>query len=466
MTTDRRRPWDARIAGLLAWLCLAPALLGCTALSGPASIEPPPSLAGPAFPGLLPSSENRAPRRFIFQIHGIDTSDPNWGESLLGRIPKYGYIRERTPGPIDTYWHPATLSEAKVVAGPGLVCTDHPGCVFNNFGIYKKDVFRNASTGDVVTVFTYFWRADLWTITGAYLRDDVLANNVTNWRPNTRKSLINASLKAGLVDNGLSDAAGYLSGLGALEREGLESALCAMLEDAIATPQASAVAPGTGCLGRLAPLNTLNGRDVEFNFLSHSLGSRMLYDVLSAREPVTGASRTREATSARMFISDQTRTFFMAANQLPLLAESSLTISPAPEAALGSNPEPGAEEAAALEARPRSFADLRGAAPRTPGERSRARTPALTIVAFQDPDDLLGFKASDAIVGATDPTASVKFVDVVHRNTPQILYVLASPLAAHDSEMKEPHSREMILCGANADPLGHLKADRCLGRTR
>jgi hypothetical protein len=86
----------------------------------------------------------------------------------------------------------------------------------------------------------------------------------------------------------------------------------------------------------------------------------------------------------------------------------------------------------------------------------------LVVVAFQDPDDLLGFKASDAVMGDTNPKINnVRFVDVLHRNTDQWLYLFSNPLKAHDNELSEPNSLKMILCGAQADASGNLTANAC-----
>ena len=127
----------------------------------------------------------------------------------------------------------------------------------------------------------------------------------------------------------------------------------------------------------------------------------------------------------------------------------------APEAA---TPAP---EAATLEPQPPldfihlKAPPIRGAAP----PYSSGPALHLTVIAFQDPDDLLGFKASDAVLGAHDD--SVTFVDVLHRNTPQWAFLFAMPELAHDHELEEPHSLQMILCGADAGPDGWLKPRNC-----
>lgn len=430
-------------------LCTLP-LAGCTALRGPAYIED--GAGGPQkanhFPGLLPAADDpHSKRRYIFQIHGIQALTDAWAEELFKGIVAQGYIR--TDGkPVD-----ALLKDPMVVSGRGLNCASRridpvAPCVFNRFGVYWKTVFTNPDTSDQVIVFSYRWRDDLWRITGQYVGPDRTANTLPSWLLTTRKSQINAGLKATLLDNGISDAAGYLSPMHDLAREGIETALCAMYADALGSPGAAAQPPhGKGCLNLLANAGpSTNPNAVEFNFLSHSLGSRMLYDVLSTDT----APPPDDGQSARALLAQRTRTFFMAANQLPLLAPVGINISPAVETEADVAAAPGRR--GFFSARPKAGAEL-------PVEAGAVITLPLTIIAFQDPDDLLGYKASDAVVA--DPQDNVSFVDVVHRNTAQILFVLARPDLAHDHELIEPHSLKMILCGASAGEGGRLKAHDC-----
>lgn len=439
----------AMAMGLIAG---ALALSGCTAMSGPAYIDDSPSAMHKtqSFPGLLPAAgDPHSRRRYIFQIHGIQALNNGWAEELFKAIVAKGYIRT-DQAPVA-----ALLKDSMVVSGRGLTCsksaTDPPApCVFDHFGEYWKTVFFNPKTADQVTVFSYRWRDDVWAITGKYLAADRAANTIPSWPPTTRKSQINAGLKATLLDNGISDAAGYLSPLHDLAREGIESALCAMYADALSPPGNAVSAPyGKGCLMALSTLtSSSNGNAVEFNFLSHSLGSRMLYDVLSSEAPPEDDS----PVTARAVIAKRTRTFFMAANQLPLLATAGITVGPAAETRAAVADIPGQ----------RGFFSQRPA--RRDGEAvpvasGSVITLPLTIVAFQDPDDLLGYKASDAVIA--DPQDDVSFVDIVHRNTPQILFVLARPDLAHDHELVEPNSLKMILCGAKAKDGHRLTANDC-----
>jgi hypothetical protein len=433
-------------------LALAPPLMiGCTALSGPARLENPGQSA--AFPGLASRSVQGATRRYILQVHGIDTPDRDaYANQLLDPISRRGYVRQASSA-----WKDARLGHTWTIRGPGLArCGErHPGCRFDAFGQYKRDVFVRGE--DVLTVYSYYWRADLRDIMGQYLQPDIESNSAPAYRfPSPRKSLLNAGLKASVMDNGFSDAVGYLSVLGRVERAGLESALCVMVADAAGAPDQEG-AQGDDCLAALAPrMGALASAPVEFDFLSHSLGSRMLFDVLSPYDPASGARRN-EALIARWVVLARSRDFFMAANQLPLLAVSDMAVGES-----GPGRAPAAEAAFAPQARGLAgMLSLRAESARPPDLAGvhAPSTDQLAVIAFQDPDDFLGFKASDALLGSTPE--GVTIIDVVHRNAPQWAYLFAWPTIAHDHELREPNSLKIILCGAKAGADGTLTALPC-----
>jgi hypothetical protein len=421
--------------GVAVGLWLAAALGGCTSLPGPARVEAPSATAGPAFEGLISSDAGRPGVRYIFQTHGINSPGDAWAKQLLDAIPQYGYVENAAAG---YDWRKAPLARPMEVTGRDLVCDRPEGCTFTTFGEYRKDVFVDPATHDRVVVFSYRWRDDLWSITGHYVTPDIQENTFTGL--STNHSVLNAKLKINIIDEGLSDAVGYLSSLGALEREGIETAVCAMLSDSIGLDGPPA---GAGCLGQFQPADLSRLTEVEFNFLSHSLGSRMLYDVLSGVISENGQAPTQREMQTRGAMRRRTHVLIMAANQMPLLAPSEFHVGPAP--------------ATSRPAAPSAFVNLKDPGAAEPASSTGPRH--LTVIAFQDPDDLVGFKASDAVIGTNDD--SVTFVDVLHRNTSQWAFLLAWPPTAHDGELKEPHSRQMILCGADMGPDGRLKARDC-----
>jgi hypothetical protein len=254
--------------------------------------------------------------------------------------------------------------------------------------------------------------------------------------------------------------------MGQLVREGVETTLCDMVADAVGTDAAKQVAQGSGCLTRLSrDVGGAYPKDVEFNFLSYSLGSRMLFDVLNPPTGARAAQQRQDAealggpgapaiadpTASRRFVATRVRTFFMAANQLPLLAIGSVSVD-------DSEPAGGPHAAAAAPPTPATFLDLRVGAAEAHVAGLEPAEP-LQIVGFQDPDDLLGFRAGDAIDQHGSPHVIVR--DVLHRNTPQWLWLFSWPPDAHARELYEPTSTKLILCGGHTDASGHLHPYAC-----
>lgn len=429
-----------RTCAILVGLLLASALGACTALPGPAR-----TAQGAAFEGLISSDPGRPQTRYIFQIHGINSPGFAWGQALLNAISASGY--ELKPGE-GRDWTPAQLARSRTVIGPDLVCDPpHADCRFDAFGKYRKDVFVGRATGDRVVVYSYSWRDDLWSVTGRYVEPDIQDNTVSG--ATTARSRANAFVKTKVMDEGFSDAVGYISRLGGLEREGIETAVCAMLADAAGAQTAPY---GADCMAQFSAADVRKLDATEFNFLSHSLGSRMIYDVLSGVAPETGRARPDAGLGVRTALRRRTHTLIMAANQMPLLAATEFRVEPSPEATPGAEPPPPQ--------RPLDFISL-NMLPKAGTAPTEAIGPTLhlTVVAFQDPDDLLGFKASDVVLGAHDDSAT--FVDVLHRNATQWAFLFANPDTAHDHELEEPNSLKMILCGADAGPDGRLTAREC-----
>lgn len=306
----------------------------------------------------------------------------------------------------------------------------------------------------------------------------------------------------------------------------MSSAVCIMLREAAGRPVTTANHNSTISL---SPSKCLEGAgevpqlasNVRISFISHSLGSRMLFDVLGA-----GDSNTKAPSAGLTALAAATDTFFMAANQLALLG-----------IARGATPV----EAQGLDADVQLVRDCPGNAPSflTVGCRAQsiavtetaaktkaielsiqkdcpAGTPALEmarceeksiaatrakiratipdgrklwVVGFFDPGDVLGYSVMGGRTG--EAPKDIRFISVLHRNTPQILGLGSNPLSAHDAELaletlpppgvgqsrphqaapydrkrptevsRSPNAMKMIFCGATSDPAGRLTPDAC-----
>jgi hypothetical protein len=274
------------------------------------------------------------------------------------------------------------------------------------------------------------------------------------WRP----AVANTYLKHDLMDGGFSDAATYAGPAGELARAGISSVLCTMALEAAGKGFHPEAAHSLRTCGD--GLDT--GPDVEFSYVSHSLGSRMLFDVLAPRAPLEDAAASAERGSARGLLIDRGRTIFMAANQLPLLALARIQLSGDPAGGPKSaSASPATADAAAAGAAPVDpVVSLLQAKRRFEGytdKRKPGPPPAdsLQVIDFLDPDDILGFQASDT------SKAQAEFIDVSHRNAAQFFWAVTWPGTAHDHELKRPETRQMILCGARIRANGRVVPYEC-----
>jgi hypothetical protein len=481
------------------------ALSACTALPGGARIENyAADEARPAFGGLLLGVDEPAPSRkirYIFHIHGMGlTARDPFHDGLFNRLVDAGYTLQ--PGSSDA-WLPSPLPQAVTVQGEGLNCgapwrdsvpapkpPSRPAedaevakpCEYASFGSYRVDRLVRAGTGDEIRLYSYFWHRDLWRMQEPYLRLDM--------SPAGRQGRggVTNLLKYNTVDGGLSDASAYTGPMGDLVRAGVGSTLCIMMRDAAGPGATYAQSASNGlstCLDGAGPEQSRKFDETEFGFVTHSLGSRMLFDTLFPDDPTVEAKIDAEvrAFTVRSVLLKRTRSVYMAANQLPLLATGRVTtISAAPlplDTTRGPGPMgvppaappgPAPAPAPAAEGCPTDepfFTRLCQAGARPTGALGVAPSSAsfsnVEIISFHDPDDLLGFKASGGYRRVTD---RLTFVDIVHRNTPQILWAFAVPTEAHDQELNRKSSLDLILCGGVASPKGQLKARDCLGKAR
>lgn len=409
---------------LAALACgLTATLAACTSLRGATWAEN--GAPNGTFKGVLPDGQSG--KTFIFTIHGMGATEDNYSNNLLTLIGRQ-YSPTKAVG-----YRPVAFDGGYQVSGEGLACSAAGGvCSVNSFGKYKIDRFQRGKSE--VIVYTYFWNDSMWSFQEPYIKSDIA-------RP---RSVFNGQLKADTIDQGFTDAVAYLGELREPLRHGLEGAICAMLDEARnATPPPTTFK--AHCLDD--PERAALG-EAHFNFISHSLGSRMLFDVLNPIESVSPETDQRNATRAAL--AERTDTFFMAANQLPFLAIGQVSV----QSVSGSRQSEAAAAPArsALASGPTMATTLPSdACANLPGffrlrcfSGSRLLEGPMDVVAFLDPDDLLGFQASSAMVSSN---SNVRIIDIVHRNTPQILWAFADPRKAHDKELDEPKSQKLILCG-------------------
>ena len=531
------RPFSLAAAAVLCGLMIS----GCTTGSGMARLENPSDIpangGGVAFPGVLtdPAKASRPEVRYIFHTHGMGMTDANSVliDPIAFALQEAGYARETNLA--ETPWIEAPTSRRYEFKGEALWCEGGAAlqkpCRDDDFGQYRIDRFLHADGKRRVVVYSYLWHEDLWSLQKPFLAHDLdgLESGFAGWTSGS----LSGVLKTSIVNEGLSDVAAYLGPAGKPLRDGMSSAVCIMLREAAGRPvttddhNSSISLSPSKCLGE-ADDEALKRRNARISFISHSLGSRMLFDVIGA-----GDSNTMAPSEGLKALSGATDTFFMAANQLALLGIArGVTPVEAQVQELSKDAKmmqdyirqdcPGnAPGFLTVGCRAQSVAVSEVAAmtgvielsiqkdcpaellapemvrcQETSAAAARAKIRAalpegrtLWVVGFFDPGDVLGYSLMG---GRTGPAPTdIRFISVLHRNTPQILGLGSNPLAAHDNELaletlpapgvgqsrphqappynrerptrvfKSPNATAMILCGAKSDPAGRLTPDVC-----
>jgi hypothetical protein len=431
-------------------------------------------------------------------------------------LQQAGYTLETTPK--EPIWDDAPTAKVHEFEGEALSCegsaADRPPCLYDHFGQYRVDWFLHADGKRRVVVYSYLWHDDLWRLQRPFLAHD-LAGLQTGFAGWTAGSLTR-ELKTNIVNEGLSDVAAYLGPAGGALKEGMSSAVCIMLREAAGRPVTTAehnsaisLSP-SDCLDETSA-DSLLERGARISFISHSLGSRMLFDVLSAPssgKTPTEANRTPGTpTKALVATRKATDTFFMAANQLSLLGIAEVKGPQATSPGVTGTGPPAVREAP-VPGCPKSLPGFLTADCRAPkdSETRKAQKSGMSmtaqiafdaprplkVVGFFDPGDILGYSLVGGRTGQ-GPT-DISFISVLHRNTPQILKLGSNPLEAHDNELaletlpapgagqsrphqappyprdrptevfKSPNALAMIFCGATSDPQGRLIPGKCLSR--
>lgn len=227
---------------------------------------------------------------------------------------------------------------------------------------------------------------------------------------------LNSAGKA-FVNTHLSDPVIYIGAFGPILRNTVKQAICSLFSD---SPDQTA--------GRNVPcsFNDVPAATGELVIISSSLGSALVFD--TAVELFSGDGAERVA--AQKLISG-TKRIFMFANQLPLLELRELDVVTGPNW-LDNYPCPTRSPEEASRDRPqisglRGFLTLR----RGFGAKEEALDPKLTlsIVAFNDPNDLLTYEMTDRFKKHCGPA---KFANVTVTNAETgWLFMAADPMKAH-----------------------------------
>lgn len=265
--------------------------------------------------------------------------------------------------------------------------------------------------------------------------------------------LLDRVLKESVLDRNLADALLYSGSYGAVMERGLAEALCHAVTQTADDRKCQWPAPGRDLRQR-----------PKYIFATHSLGSRMTYDMFldllgysTAAKPNPFGKEEREAAHAFVeAMLNDTRAFYMMANQLAFLGLANVPTNA--RSGTGIHPYARGIEVAGL---PNQVAPAVGsvafgnviaaiAQVRSVAAKTASESPTMQIVSFNDTNDLLTWHVpswyANDVPKAADGRPLIDVVNVFVQNAPKLL-VLELPAPAHGNYFLNPDVWRVIACG-------------------
>lgn len=257
------------------------------------------------------------------------------------------------------------------------------------------------------------------------------------------RALLNALMKDDVMVAGMTDAVLSVGPLGAAARDAIRQGLCIMAADALESPRRDAGDPR--CQLTRATLDRFGSAGAvgehlerhEFAMLTYSLGSFLLLDALDEFRLWPEDLGPADLTCGLMPALLNDTPVYMFSNQVSLL----VTAHPQ----FGCNPDTNCTVHALIGERRVLLRDPRDRGLAIAPENScRART-SMQVIAFNDPNDIMGYRLPDYLADA--PLVG-SVVNVRVRNPAfWIPGLLANPVAAHTNHGRNPVVRRIIIEG-------------------
>lgn len=276
------------------------------------------------------------------------------------------------------------------------------------------------------------------------------------WFPPPARVAISANIKWQVLDRSLTDAIIYAGSYGQAIERGVGAALCRTLGGRAVNEQ-PCVWPTVAKM-----------RTGQFIFITHSLGSRILYDTLDDLSSTQGARSTHanpfssaDVQGAEQVILkaiERTAGFYMMANQLPMFGAANVPV----DAPFNQQSPYNLKLSSAERVPEKQQANSAAMDPlvRLLGQRSRSkergkRRLVLRIVSFNDTNDLLTWHLPAWYV--TTAGDNVQIADVFVKNALRWFWLLEWPRNAHTGYFENKKVWEVMFCGAKKG-----KVTRCL----
>ena len=281
-------------------------------------------------------------------------------------------------------------------------------------------------------------RLRIYELTWSRLTDSLKDQYLGADKEGRDRLLVNQAIKKDLLDDRFSDAVLYLGEFKRHMQLPIEYALCFMLNDPLtAVALRKPIDPGKACVPFLeGTVARDSSGERAIVIVTESLGSTMVWETLVAMHEDGTPLTPNPLRSVALQVLGHTRMVFMLANQLPLLR-------------LGSVQEPSTSDEISAGAERKAPTAL----PKQIGSLLQKTAPLRTyeakvidVVAFTDPNDLLGYKIPQHLV--QDFREYLRLTNVtISVARWGYFFIVADPLKAHIGHIDNDRILTMIICG-------------------
>lgn len=362
----------------------------------------------------------------IILVHGIGKHDPGWSKDFHKRLVES--LKLVNDGKSD--WAKCIFIDGKGQLGDLSHCKG--GDVLPTpDGIFKSETLKS-SEGKTVTITEVTW-SPITTALKQQLLDYDKESDLSK-----KRAWANRKLREGLVDDGFSDALAYTGEAGERIRNVVRRAICYSMSGKLSDNDAC----------------DLGMDDHRFAFITHSLGSRVVFDALHVgEEELAKAVKAEEENNFSLMqkidaiesVSAKTVAIYMLANQLPLLEMAGVSgAADRKSGAAGTqafiNGEAAAVQGSGLIGR--FLQDRSDALGKVHMLKKMEKTP-FSIAAFSDPNDLLSYSLrTSGMIKRPD----VEVADIWVRNAFDF-GVFANPMSAHQDYWENKDVIELLVGG-------------------
>lgn len=379
----------------------------------------------------------------IILVHGIKKQEPGWSgdfykvlEASLNKGPETSPKLQQVG---EDNW-----GKCIFIKGNGRL-SDLTQCKGGNVppaadGVLKSVTLKSPDGAKTVTITEVTW-SPITTVLKQQLLEYDTINDLSK-----KRAWFNRYLRKGLVDDGFSDALAYAGEPGERIRNVVWKAICYSMTGKLSDIDA-------------CDLGTDNHR---FAFITHSLGSRIVFDALHVGdEEKAKAAHDKNFSLMQKFdaiksVSAKTVALYMLANQLPLLEMAGVTGAADRKSGAGAKAFINEDAAAVPE---------NGLIGRFLRDRSDVLSkdlmlkavamPPVSIAAFSDPNDLLSYSLCKS---GMDRLKDAAVADIWVSNAINF-GLFANPMSAHQDYWKNKKVIELLvgegedgeqMCGAKA----------------